>query len=97
MSEDHLLLWELGNFDLLPPLSMVDPKRIQSPVFDSTHNTRRKARLPRHAVVSNSHPLLVPEEMYTLILLQGYDGSFTPSPQLKALLGAEILENAADL
>jgi len=35
--------------------------------------------------------------MYTLILLQGYDGSFAPSPQLKALLGAEILENAADL
>ena len=26
MSGDHLLLQELGNFDLLPPLSMVDPK-----------------------------------------------------------------------
>ncbi|KAG0694383.1 hypothetical protein DFH29DRAFT_1006381 [Suillus ampliporus] len=70
---------------------------IPSPVFDSTHNTRRRARLPRHAVVSDSHPLLMPEEVYTLILLQGYDGSFAPSPQLEALLGAEILEKAADL
>ncbi|KAG0697693.1 hypothetical protein DFH29DRAFT_1003477 [Suillus ampliporus] len=70
---------------------------IPSPVFDSTLNTRRRARLPRHAVVSDSHPLLMPEEVYTLILLQGYDGSFAPSPQLEALLGAEILEKVADL
>ncbi|KAG1809558.1 hypothetical protein EV424DRAFT_1542980 [Suillus variegatus] len=28
MSGDHLLLQELSNFDLLPPLSMVDPKHI---------------------------------------------------------------------
>ncbi|KAG1810985.1 hypothetical protein EV424DRAFT_1542707 [Suillus variegatus] len=28
MSGDHLLLRELSNFDLLPPLSMVDPKSI---------------------------------------------------------------------
>jgi hypothetical protein len=27
--------------------------------------------------------------MYTLIQLQGYDGSFAPSPQLEALLNVE--------
>jgi hypothetical protein len=39
----------------------------------------------------------VPEEVYTLILLQGYDGSFARSPQLEVLVGVEVLERAANL
>ncbi|KAG1794931.1 hypothetical protein EV424DRAFT_1547817 [Suillus variegatus] len=72
-------------------------QRIPSPVFGPTHNARLRARLPGRAVVSDSRPLPVPKEVYALILLQGYDGSFTPSPQLEALVGVEILERAADL
>ncbi|KAG2047103.1 hypothetical protein BDR06DRAFT_976988 [Suillus hirtellus] len=72
-------------------------QRIPSLVFGPTHNARLRARLPGRAVVSGSRPLPVPKEVYALILLQGYDGSFTPSPQLEALVGVEILERAADL
>ncbi|KAG1896545.1 uncharacterized protein F5891DRAFT_958552 [Suillus fuscotomentosus] len=72
-------------------------QRIPSPVFSPTRNAHLRARLPRRAVVSDSHPLPVPKEVYALILLQGYDGSFTPSPPLEALVGVEILEMAADL
>lgn len=35
----------------------------------------------------------MPKEVYALILLQGYDGSFTPSPPLEALVGVEILKH----
>ncbi|KAG1770300.1 hypothetical protein EV702DRAFT_672574 [Suillus placidus] len=75
-----------------------DPiQRIPSPVFDPPRNARMRARLPGRAVVSGSRPPPVPKEVYDLILLQGYDGSFTPSPQLEALVGVEILEKPADL
>ncbi|KAG1789555.1 uncharacterized protein HD556DRAFT_1311315 [Suillus plorans] len=72
-------------------------QRIPSPVFGSTRNACLRVRLPGRAVVSDSCPPPVPKEVYALILLQGYDGSFTSSPQLEALLGVEILEKAADL
>ncbi|KAG2067234.1 hypothetical protein BDR04DRAFT_1105396 [Suillus decipiens] len=72
-------------------------QRIPSPVFDPTRKARLRARLPGRAAVSNSPPPPVPKEVYALILLQGSDGSFTPSPQLEALMGVEILEKAADL
>ncbi|KAG2102875.1 uncharacterized protein F5147DRAFT_838709 [Suillus discolor] len=69
-------------------------QRIPSPVFGPTRNALLRAR---RAVVSDSRPLPVLKRVYALILLQGYNGSFTPSPQLEALVGAEILERAADL
>ncbi|KAG1886497.1 hypothetical protein F4604DRAFT_1274356 [Suillus subluteus] len=72
-------------------------QRIPSPVFDPTRNARLRARLPGDAGVSNSRPPSVPKEVYALILLQSYNGSFTPSPQLEVLVGVEILEMAADL
>ncbi|KAG1809581.1 uncharacterized protein BJ212DRAFT_1484292 [Suillus subaureus] len=75
-----------------------DPiQRIPSPVFDPTRDAHLRARLPEDAVVSNSRPPPVPKEVYALILLQSYNGSFTLSPQLEALVGVEILEKAADL
>ncbi|KAG2353810.1 hypothetical protein BDR07DRAFT_1495616 [Suillus spraguei] len=72
-------------------------QRIPSPVFYPTRKVRLRARLPGRAAVSNSLPPPVPKEVYALILLQGSNGSFTPSPQLEALVGMEIPEKAADL
>lgn len=72
-------------------------QRIPSPVFDPARNTRLRARLPGDAGVSDSRSPSVPKEVYALILLQSYNGSFTPSPQLEALVGVEIVEQAADL
>ncbi|KAG1755252.1 uncharacterized protein EDB91DRAFT_1242451 [Suillus paluster] len=78
-----------------------DPiQRVPSPVFDPIRNTRLRARLPGRAAqpqVSGPRPPPVPKEVYALISLQNYDGSFTPSPQLGALVGVEILGKAADL
>ncbi|KAG2340468.1 hypothetical protein BDR05DRAFT_966730 [Suillus weaverae] len=75
-----------------------DPiQRIPSPVFDPPRNARMRARLPGRAVASGSRLPPVPKEVYALILLQGYDGSFTPSPQLEALVGVEVLEKPAYL
>ncbi|KAG2134682.1 hypothetical protein BD769DRAFT_1443119 [Suillus cothurnatus] len=72
-------------------------QRIPSPVFSPTRDARLKARLLGRVVVSGSRPPPVPEEVYTLILLQGYDGSFARSPQLEVLVGVEVLERAANL
>jgi hypothetical protein len=39
----------------------------------------------------------VPKEAYDIISLQNFDGSFTPSPQLGALVGINTLAKAAEL
>lgn len=73
-----------------------DPiERIPSPVLGRIPRApafQAQAVLPR----LRTH-VPVPKEAYTLISLQSYDGSFTPSPQLGQLVGIETLGKAAEL
>ncbi|KAG2126598.1 hypothetical protein DEU56DRAFT_822144 [Suillus clintonianus] len=71
-----------------------DPiQRVPSPVFDSAPPGTGQAAPP---LITASHPPPVPEEVETIISLQSFDGSFTPSPQLGALVGVETLAKAAE-
>ncbi|KAG1730069.1 hypothetical protein EDB19DRAFT_1741522 [Suillus lakei] len=84
------------------PSSPVPPQedpieRVPSPVFNSAPSGAQEsghATLPR---ISPSHIPPVPKEAYTIIGLQSFDGSFTPSPQLGALVGVDTLAKAAEL
>lgn len=67
-----------------------DPiQRARSPVFDAapqgTHHPEPRIAAP------------VPKEAYTIISLQEFDGSFKPTPDLKAIVGINTLAKAAEL
>ena len=77
-----------------PERPQEDPiERIPSPVLDPIQNTHTN---PPIIPLPPSRPP-VPEEAYTLIQLQSYDGSFTPSHQLAAIVGTDTLGKAAEL
>ncbi|KAG2141365.1 uncharacterized protein EDB93DRAFT_1229775 [Suillus bovinus] len=67
-----------------------DPiERVPSPVFNVTPRVQHAA--PPHV----AQP--VPKEAHAIISLQEFDGSFTPSPELGALVGVDILAKAVEL
>ncbi|KAG2124892.1 hypothetical protein DEU56DRAFT_916832 [Suillus clintonianus] len=93
-----------NSWSAIPLRPAEDPiQRIRSLAFDPSRNARLRIplRVTGRAVrpqphTSGSRSLLVPKDIYTLILLQRYDGSFTPSPELAALVGVEMPGRAED-
>lgn len=68
-----------------------DPiQRAPSPVFDAPPWRTQHLEPPRIAPP-------VPKEAHTIISLQEFDGSFTPSPQLGAIVGIDTLAKATEL
>ncbi|KAG1755284.1 uncharacterized protein EDB91DRAFT_1342944 [Suillus paluster] len=81
---------------VLPPEDPIE--RVPSPVFDSITPGAQQSGHAAHLIfIPTPPPAPVPKEAYALISLQSYDGSFTPSPQLGALVGVETLAKAAEL
>ncbi|KAG0699969.1 vault protein inter-alpha-trypsin domain-containing protein [Suillus ampliporus] len=79
-----------------------DPiQRVPSPVLGPISNAPPGTQHAGGAARLISPPVPasppVPKEAYALISLQNHDGSFTPSPQLGALVGVETLAKAAEL
>jgi Mg-chelatase subunit ChlD len=74
-----------------PPSPVPPPEdpieRVPSPVFNTAPQPPAPPRI--------APP--VPKEAYDIISLQNFDGSFTPSPQLGALVGINTLAKAAEL
>lgn len=67
-----------------------DPiQRVSSPVLNVTPQVHHAA--PPHIAAP------VPKEAYAIISLQNFDGSFTPSPRLGALVGIDTLAKATEL
>lgn len=77
-----------------PPSPIPPPEdpiqRAPSPVFDAAPPGAKPAAPPRIAPP-------VPKEAYAVISLQNFDGSFTPSPQLGAIVGIDTLAKAVEL
>ncbi|KAG1850824.1 hypothetical protein DFJ58DRAFT_729115 [Suillus subalutaceus] len=77
-----------------PPSPVPPPEdpiqRVESPVFDAAPPG---ALLPPPPCIAPP----VPKEAYAIISLQNFDGSFTPSPELGALVGIDTLAKAVEL
>jgi hypothetical protein len=68
-----------------------DPiQRVQPPVFDAA-----PWGIPHTGTPLIAEP--VPKEAFTIIFLLEFDGSFKPTPQLKAIVGIDTLAKAAEL
>ncbi|KAG1809579.1 von Willebrand factor type A domain-containing protein [Suillus subaureus] len=80
--------------DSRPPSPVPPPEdpiqRAPSPVFNIASPGARPPAPPRIAPP-------VPKEAYAIISLQNFDGSFTPSPELGALVGIDTLAKAGEL